>query len=106
MTCRSCKLCSRGKEGMMAGMNAEPVPGRSLLICFFMLYLFPVIGLIIGVMIGMIFGKEIFEIIFGFAFFLMSCFCVIWFDRKYEEKSRDSKGVVVSQLSDGIRDIL
>lgn len=98
-SCHSCKLCSKGAMDV----NGEPLVSRqNLLLCFFMLYLFPVIGLIIGVVVGMMFGNEISEIIFGFAFFLASCLYVIRFDRKYEEKSRDSKSTVVSQLSDGL----
>lgn len=99
MACRNCKLCNR----WAMDVKDEPfVSGQDLLLCFFMLYLFPVISFIIGVIVGMVLGSEIFEIIFGFTFFLISCFCVIWFDRRYEEKSRDSKGVTVSQLSDGL----
>ncbi|MFH1287855.1 MAG: SoxR reducing system RseC family protein [bacterium] len=96
--CHSCKLCSRGKEGMTMEVKSDSVfsqgdlvsveiEGRSLLLCFFMLYLFPVINFIIGVIVGMIVGGEVFEIIFGFIFFLISYFFVIRFDKRYKEKS-------------------
>lgn len=108
--CHSCKLCSRAKDGMIMEIETGSVfhngdsvyveiEGRNLLLCFFMLYLFPVISFVIGIIVGMIFGKEVFEIVFGFIFFLISCFCVVRFDKRYEEKGRYSKSVVVLQLS-------
>ena len=108
-SCHSCKLCSRGKEGMILEVSADSafsqgdpvdidIEGRNLLLCFFILYLFPVMSFILGIVIGMISAKmlsyekylEPFEIISGFLFFTISIFFVNWFDKRYKDKVKIS----------------
>ena len=104
-SCNSCKLCNRGNEGMTMDVDVNTpftqgdkiyleIEGRNLILCFFVLYLFPVISFILGILFGMIAAeilsyekyREPFEIIFGFIFFVISLFCVIYFDKRYKEK--------------------
>lgn len=104
-SCHSCKLCSKGKDGMAMEVNTDStfsqgdriyleIEGRNLLLCFFMLYLFPVISFIIGIIAGYILAQilsytrfqEPFEIISGFLFLAMSSFYVSRFDKRYKEK--------------------
>ncbi|MEW6087580.1 MAG: SoxR reducing system RseC family protein [bacterium] len=104
-SCHSCNLCDRGKEGMTMDVESDfvlspgdpvyvEIEGRNLLLCFFMLYLFPVIIFISGVGFGAILSgifsfsklKEVFEIISGFIFFAAAYIYVGRFDKSYKKR--------------------
>ena len=100
-TCKGCGICRMGSSDTMIAEVENPggakvgdkveveVDTSSILKVAFIVYIFPIVGLIVGYLIGEgIFGSELVGICFGIGGLLLSFRVIYWYDKRLKRERK------------------
>ena len=100
-TCKGCSICRMGSSDTMIAEVENPggakggdkvemeVDTSSILKIAFIVYIFPIVGLIVGYLVGeRITGSELVGICFGIGGLILSFRVIYWYDKRMKRERR------------------